>query len=410
MSAIHDLTSYFRQLQVHTHRQEPLHSHGKNSGLRALEPMLLEAFKQIMLSALLKVLQEQLSAGKANAGGGNCHANSDAGMTPPPLPSGGGSNASVPQAQAPSSAAPAGSGGKPTTSPSPQDAGHGHAAAPAPATTPSPAPAPAHAPAPAPAAHTASSAEHKTRTETHSAPSTNATGRVKPPSTDGLEVVVVNKPIVVKPGENFDGKGKLFVAGPGLKGGGTAETADPVFIVGPGAKMNNVNYEGGDGIHLLHDAKLNNVHAIKGGPDDMITVDGPGNRQRDAFLSGISLDSIPKRPAEVSITNSSFQHSHDKVIQINGDANLKLDNIYAKDVGQLAVTLGGAPIEAHVSLNNAELHDVRSHTFRFDSQRSSLTLGDNIDNGGKPMSVMMGDTSKAHGGNATVRPTTDRAQ
>jgi hypothetical protein len=251
--------------------------------------------------------------------------------------------------------------------------------------------------------HAAAPTSHTT------APSTHATGRVQPPSTDGLEVVVVNKPIVVKPGEDFDGKGKLFVAGPGLKGGGTAETADPVFIVGPGAKMNNVNYEGGDGIHLLHDAKLDNVHAIKGGPDDMITIDGPGNQARDAQLAGLSLDSIPKRAAEVSITNSSFQHSHDKVIQINGDANLKLDNIYAKDVGQLAVTLGGAPIEAHVSLNNAELHDVRSHTFRFDSQRSSVTLGDDIDMGGAKMSVMMGDTSKVRGGRADVRPTTDRA-
>jgi hypothetical protein len=396
MSAIHDLTSYFRQLQTHTHRQEPMSCHGKNhSGLRALGPQVLEALKLVMLSALLDILKGQQPSDHQTGGQKQ---NRDAGIASGVGPTEGHKPSALP-APAP------GAGQGPAPAPS---AAH----APVPVPSPSSSHSPAHSPAPSPAPTHTSAAEHKPptriQTETHSS-STAATGAIKPPSTDGLEVVVVNKPIVIKPGENFDGSGKLYVAGPGLKGGGTAETADPVFIVGPGAKMSNVAYEGGDGIHLLHDAKLDNVHAIKGGPDDMITIDGPGNQDRDAMLAGIARDSIPRRPAEVSITNSTFQHSHDKAIQINGDANLKLDNIYASDVGQLAVTLGGAAIEAHVSLNNAELQDVRSHTFRFDSARSSLTLGDNIEMGGAQMSVMMGDTSKVHGGNATVRPTTDRA-
>lgn len=386
MSAIHDLTSYFHQLQARSHRHEQIQCHGRNQGLRALEPQLLEALKMVMLAALAKILEGKHASSQGHPPSGQDRQR-DAGVAPP-------SSTAHPAWHAPSPS--------PAPSPAPSTA-----TSPAPSPTPSPAPRAEQPPAPAPSTPSPSAAQHKPPTE--AAPGTTATGRVRPPSTEGLEVVVVNKPIVVKPGEDFDGKGKLFVAGPGLKGGGTAETADPVFIVGPGAKMSNVAYQGGDGIHLLHDAKLDQVHAIHGGPDDMITIDGPGNQARDAQLAGISLSSIPKRPAEVSITNSSFQHSHDKAIQINGDANLKLDNIYAKDVGQLAVTLGGAPIEAHVSLNNAQLEDVRSHTFRFDSVRSSLTLGDHIDMGGAQMSVMMGDTGKVHGGQATVRPTTDRA-
>jgi hypothetical protein len=234
---------------------------------------------------------------------------------------------------------------------------------------------------------------------------------VLPPHAGEVEV---NKPIIVGPGETFDGKNQLFRAGRGLNGGGTAESQDPMFIVAPGGTIKNVQFDGrnggqllGDGIHLMGDAKVDNVHAVHGGPDDMITIDGPGNRARDAQLAGLDAKSIPSGQATVEIMNSSFRHSHDKAIQINGDANLKMKGIYADDVGQLAVTLGGKPITAHVSIEDSTLNGVRSHTFRFDSRNSTLDIK-NVDTDNGRIQVMAGDPSNVSGA-TTVMASTDPA-
>lgn len=237
---------------------------------------------------------------------------------------------------------------------------------------------------------------------------TEATGRpdgVVPPNQG---VVEVNKPIYVSADKPFDGGGKLYRAGSGLNGGGTAETQLPIFILAPGAKLENVQFEGGDGIHLLGDATLNKVHGVHGGPDDMITVDGPGNKASDAKLAGIPLDSIPsKGPANVTITNSSFHHSHDKVVQVNGDANVTLDRVHAEDVGQLLVTLGGQDIKANVTVKNSSFEKVRSHLVRLDSRDSTLDIsGVHTDNG--RIQVMMSTPSNARGA-TMVMPSTSPA-
>lgn len=227
-------------------------------------------------------------------------------------------------------------------------------------------------------------------------------GAVVPPH-NGVEEV--NKPIIVGPNEIFDGKNKLFKAGPGLNGGGTAETQEPVFVLAPGAQLKNVQFEGGDGVHLLGDAKLDNVHAVHGGPDDMVTIDGPGNKAHDAQLAGIPLSQIPNKPANVEITNSSFRHSHDKAIQVNGDANIKLKGIYAEDVGQLLVTRGGQPITAHVSIEDSNIVQLRSHLFRLDSRNSTLDIGTGVKTDNGMTQVMMGDPGKATGANKVVAST-----
>lgn len=245
-----------------------------------------------------------------------------------------------------------------------------------------------------------------------SSPSTNANTSVSGSSPAGpvlpphKGVVEVNKPIIVGPNEVFDGKNQLFKAGPGLNGGGTAETQEPVFILAPGAQLKNVQFEGGDGIHLLGDAKLDNVHAVHGGPDDMVTIDGPGNKAHDAQLAGIPLSEIPSnKPANVEIQNSSFRHSHDKAIQVNGDANIKLKGVYAEDVGQLLVTLGGAPITAHVSIEDSEIKDLRSHLFRLDSHNSTLDIASDVKTDNGQIQVMMGDPSKASGATRVMAST-----
>jgi hypothetical protein len=284
--------------------------------------------------------------------------------------------------------------------------------------TPAPAPNPVLPPPPHAHAPASSSSAPPTSAPSGSAPpsstpiaASSRPGPVLPPHAGEVEV---NKPIIVGPGETFDGKNQLFRAGRGLNGGGTAESQDPMFIVAPGGTIKNVQFDGrnggqllGDGIHLMGDAKVDNVHAVHGGPDDMITIDGPGNRARDAQLAGLDAKSIPSGPANVEITNSSFRHAHDKAIQINGDANLKMKGIYADDVGQLAVTLGGKPITANVSIEDSTLNGVRSHTFRFDSRNSTLDIK-NVDTDNRRIQVMAGDPSNVSGA-TTVMASTDPA-
>ncbi|AVS75084.1 pectate lyase [Paracidovorax cattleyae] len=209
--------------------------------------------------------------------------------------------------------------------------------------------------------------------------------------------VEVDKPIVVKAGQTFDGQGRLFSAGPGLNGGGTAETHLPIFILEPGASVKNLQFKGGDGIHLLGDAKLDNVHGLQT-DDDFITVDGTENRAVDAQRAGDSAKSISPGPARVEITNSSFQNSHDKAIQINGDVDLKLRGIYADQIGQLAVTRGGYPITAHVDIADSTAQNLKSFLFRFDSRQSTLHIANtDVDGGRTPVNVMEGNPANVQG-------------
>ena len=224
----------------------------------------------------------------------------------------------------------------------------------------------------------------------------------KPP--EPTAIVDVDKPIIVKAGETFDGQGKYFRPTAALGDGGVSETQSPVFILGPGATLKNVQYSGADGIHLLGDAKLDHVVNRDVG-EDAITIDGDGNRAHDAQLAGISLDSIPKGKAKVEIDDSSFYHAHDKVIQTNGDADVTLKGIYAEDIGQLMVTRGGYPITANVSLQDSTLRDTKYDAFRFDSRNSTLKIS-NSDLGNTPLAAMMGDTSKVSG-TESVRESVD---
>lgn len=243
--------------------------------------------------------------------------------------------------------------------------------------------------------------------------SVGKTSRVDAVAPSSKGEVEVNKPIIVGPGEVFDGKNQLFRAGKGLNGNGSAEGQDPMFIVAPGGTIKNVQFDGrgkdgnlyGDGIHLMGDAKVDNVHALHGGPDDMITIDGPGNRQRDAYLAGLSQDAAKTSgPANVEITNSSFRHAHDKVIQVNGDANVKMKNIQAEDVNQLLVTMGGKPITAHVEVEDSTLKGVHSHTVRLDSGNSSVSFK-NVETDNGEINVMAGDPSKVSGATKVLSST-----
>ncbi|WP_423600110.1 pectate lyase [Roseateles sp. MS654] len=336
----------------------------------AIAPLMMMLAQQIM-AMLVQQLMQSLQAMQGQQG------------MPPGSPGGGGGGGlGGGGAFAPTGGPAGGSAAAPNGSGGPGGSGN-TSPLPGPSSTP-----PAQAPA----------KPHAPTSPTSSSPATS----VLPPHSGE---VAVNKPIVVGAGETFDGRNQLFTAGSGLSGN-SAETYQPVFILGPGATLKNVQFQGGDGIHLLGDAKIDNVHAVHGGPDDMITIDGPGNRARDAQLAGISPGSIPSRPAEVEITNSSFRHSHDKAIQVNGDANVKLRGVHADDVGQLLVTLGGQPIKAHVSIEDSHFSGVRSHLVRLDDRASTLDIGRNVSTDTGRIQVMMGSPGNASGA-TVVMPSTD---
>ena len=225
--------------------------------------------------------------------------------------------------------------------------------------------------------------------------------RTAPP--EPTAIVDVNKTIIVHAGETFDGGGKYYRPTKALGDGGVSETQLPVFIVESGGKLKNLQYSGADGIHLMGDAKLDNVVNRDVG-EDAITIDGADNRAVDAQRAGVAATALG-RPAQVEITNSSFYHAHDKVIQTNGDANVKLQGLQASDVGQLMVTSGGKPITAHVDFEDSVLRDVKYDVFRFDSHTSSVNFK-NDDTGHAGLEAMMGDTHKATGA-ASVRQSTD---
>lgn len=387
MSAIEpvdSLSSSSRRLSMLQMYQDSLYANNPAApASNAVSPMMMMIVQQLfqsLLQQLMQSLMSQQGAGNSPMGGG-------AGQSPG---GGGGFN-------------PAGGGANPGGGSTP--------ALPQPSNGPVPPvqhrPAPtAHAPAPQAAPGNGSTGVE------NAAPVSpvRRTEAVLPASKGEVEV---NKPIIVGPGEVYDGKNQLFRAGQGLNGSGAAEGQDPMFIVAPGGTIKNVQFDArgkdgklyGDGIHLMGDAKVDNVHARHGGPDDMITIDGPGNRARDAYLAGLDASSLRANgPAKVEITNSSFHHAHDKVIQVNGDANVKLKGIQAEDVNQLLVTMGGKPITANVEVEDATLKGVHSHTVRLDSRNSSVSFR-NVETDNGQIQVMAGDPGKVSGATKVVAST-----
>lgn len=190
---------------------------------------------------------------------------------------------------------------------------------------------------------------------------------------------VVDKPIVVKPGETFDGKGVYFKPSSAMGDGSQNEHQKPIFILGEGATLKNVQYSGGDGIHLLGSARLDNVVNRQVG-EDAITIDGEKNRAHDARIAG--LDATKSNgPANVEILNSSFYHGRDKIIQDNGNANVTLRGVTVDGAGKVFRTNGGQPITSNVTIADSTFKNVKEAIFRTDSQTSKLHLQGHIDTG-----------------------------
>ncbi|WP_202436515.1 pectate lyase [Vibrio eleionomae] len=165
--------------------------------------------------------------------------------------------------------------------------------------------------------------------------------------TASSDATVVNKPIVVKAGETFDGQGKTFTAGSKLGSGDQAEDQKPLFELEDGATLKNVviGDNGADGVHTHGDATVDNVHWTNVG-EDALTMKDSG---------------------DVTIKNSSAKGADDKIFQLNAAGTLTLDNVQADDFGKLVRTNGGQQADWDINLNNVKATNGHSALVQSDS-------------------------------------------
>lgn len=180
---------------------------------------------------------------------------------------------------------------------------------------------------------------------------------------------VVHDTIVVPAGQVFDGKGQTFTAGKELGDGSQSESQKPLFKLEDGASLKNVviGDNGADGIHLYGDAKIDNLHVTNVG-EDAITV--KANKEG--------------KKSNVEISNSTFQNASDKILQLNADTDLTVNNVKAKDFGTFVRTNGGQQGDwdlnlSHISAQNGKFSFVKSDSEGLNVNTSDVSL-DNVEN------------------------------
>ena len=187
------------------------------------------------------------------------------------------------------------------------------------------------------------------------------------------QTVAVETPVVIDAGQVFDGKGATFVPTKNIGDGSSYEFQQPVFIIENGATLKNVKFSGGDGVHFVGDGTMLNCTNTRVG-EDAVTIDGPGNRAHDAFISGSSANGLPPR-AHVDIINCTFDEAKDKVIQDNGIADVTLNGIHVNGATTVFRTLGGdRQLDSNVLIKNAILNDIRFAVFRTDAPDAHVTF------------------------------------
>jgi hypothetical protein len=177
-----------------------------------------------------------------------------------------------------------------------------------------------------------------------------ASGPGKMPEPTGT--VTVNKPIVVKAGETFDGGGKLYKAGASLGDGGQSENQKPVFIIEPGGTLKNLQYEGADGIHTMGDAKIKDVWARDVGEDAMTM----------------------KKPGNVTWSGGGAFNANDKIFQLNAGGSFTLENFTADNFGKAIRTNGGKQIDTDIVVRNSHFTNGDEAIVRTDSTAATIKL------------------------------------
>nr|CAH57075.1 harpin protein [Pseudomonas avellanae] len=179
------------------------------------------------------------------------------------------------------------------------------------------------------------------------------------------KINVVRDTIKVGAGEVFDGHGATYSADKSMGNGDQEENQKPMFELAEGATLKNVNLGENevDGIHVnaknAQEVTIDNVHAQNVG-EDMITVKGEG---------GAAVTNL-------NIKNSSAKGADDKVVQLNANTHLKIDNFKADDFGTMVRTNGGKQFDdMSIELNGIEANHGKFALVKSDSDDLKLATG-----------------------------------
>lgn len=176
-----------------------------------------------------------------------------------------------------------------------------------------------------------------------------------PPATGTVEV---NKTIVVKAGETFDGGGKLYQAGKALGNGDQSENQQAVFVIEQGGTLKNVQVAGGDGVHTKGDATLKDVWWKDVGEDAM-TMKGAGN---------------------VKVSGGGAYAASDKIFQINAGGSLSIDGFTADGFGKAVRTNGGKDFPIEIDITNSVFRNGKEAVIRTDAVKGAQINWDNASN------------------------------
>lgn len=179
------------------------------------------------------------------------------------------------------------------------------------------------------------------------------------------KINVVKDTIKVDAGKVFDGHGATFTADKSMGNGDQGENQKPMFELAEGATLKNVNLGENevDGIHVkaknAQEVTIDNVHAQNVG-EDLITVKGEG---------GAAVTNL-------NIKNSSAKGADDKVVQLNANTHLKIDNFKADDFGTMVRTNGGKQFDdMSIELNGIEANHGKFALVKSDSDDLKLATG-----------------------------------
>lgn len=167
--------------------------------------------------------------------------------------------------------------------------------------------------------------------------------------------MTVDEPIVVPPGMTFDGENRTFTPGRSLGGGSQDENQKPVFILAPGASLVNtiVGRPGAEGVHMMGDNTLDNVHWPDVG-EDAASV-------RSYFPGG-----------EITITNGTANNASDKVFQINAPCDVTIKNFEANNMGKLLRQNGGSTFRLSITVEDVTATGVSDAAIRSDSPNCTV--------------------------------------
>jgi len=154
----------------------------------------------------------------------------------------------------------------------------------------------------------------------------------------------ITKTIVVPPNVTYDGKGEVLTADTKAMGADMGEQSEkqrPLFLLAPGAGIKNVTITdpGCEGIHLMGDNVLDNIHWEDVG-EDAASV-------RSYFPGG-----------KITIKNSKAFKASDKMFQFNTSCSVSIENFVGDGMGKLVRHMGSQDVPFNIDLNNVTVTNV----------------------------------------------------